>query len=241
MLQNLNFTGLSYLESGQHVKNVHTNLTASGVITDAVMQYYMTTVKSASDAFDQAMVQHAKSDETAKIQAADKERDRALATFKRAVGVFEYATAENQQLAYTSLTNLLADYVDLENWNFMEETNGIENLITDLEKPKYAPHVLLLGLGVHKDRLQSANENFKALFSGRTVERTEKPNYDSKQLRRRLYETYDDMANYVLTMSKVPNPNPQFATALGLINTERKYYSDLLARKAGGKTPPPTP
>jgi len=233
MLEDLNFGKLTHLESGQHVKSVHNNLTTSAGITDPVLLQYMVSTKTAFDSFDESQLKLAKSDETQKIEDADRERDQAFATLRCALNVFEYSKSEPHKLAFTSLDNLFSNYSELQKWNFAEETNGIENLIADLEKPKYAAHVLALGLGVHIDRLQSDNDDFKALFSGRTVERAETPDYSSKLLRQKMYVAYDDMANYILTMSKVPNANAQFARALDLVNADRKYYSDMLARRKG--------
>ena len=233
MLEELNFGKLTHLESGQHVKNVHTNLTQAAGISDPVLLQYMVATKTATDGFDQSQVQLAKSDETQKIEAADRERDRAYATLRTAVNVFEYSKPDAHQQAFTSLDNLFANYSGIQEWNYNEETNGIDNLIADLEKPKYAAHVLELGLAAHIDRLQSDNENFKSLFSGRTVEKAETPKYSSKLLRKKMYVAYDSMANYILVMSKVPNADAQFSKALDLVNADRKYYSDMLARRKG--------
>lgn len=241
MLENLTFSKLTHLESGQHVKNVHQNLTTISGITDNNFLHYMTVVKNSSDSFDASLVYIGKSDETAKIVAADLARDYALSTLKRAASVYEFSLIDAEQLAFTSLDNLFVNYPDMQNWNYNAETNGIDNLLNDFQKPNYAPHIVLLGLADFVDRLESANTAFKALFQGRSIETAGKPSFDAIKLRKSMHKAYDDLTGYVLTMSKVPNPQPQFTTALGLINTERKYYSDLLARRSGGsgKTPPP--
>ena len=241
MLENLNFSKLTHLESGQHVKNLHENLIAKAGATDPVFVHYLTTLKDTSDRFDESLVYIGKSDESDKIQNADRVRDLALSTLKRAIAVFEFSTSDAERLAFTSLDNLFANYDGLQNWNYNAQTNGIDNLLRDFEKPNYAPHITLLGLGVFVDRLESANADFKALFQGRSVETSEKPSFDAKQLRRDMSLAYDKLTDYVYTMSSVPNPSPEFTTALGLINVERKYYSDLLARKGGAGKPPAAP
>ena len=45
-----------------------------------------------------------------------------------------------------------------------------------------------------------------------------------------------DFCNYVLAMSKVVE-NPLFTTSLSLLNTARKYYADLLARRTAVPQP----
>lgn len=233
MLEELNFGKLTYLESGQHVKNVHTNLTQAAGISDPVLLHYMAATKTAADDFDQSQVQLAKSDETQKIETADRERDQAFATLRSALNVFEYSKVENHKLAFTSLDNLLVNYAGLQEWNYAEETNGTDNLLAELEKQKYAAHVVTLGLATHIDRLRTDNGFFKSLFSGRTFEQAQKPVYNGKSLHQKMYNVYIDMIGYIVTMSKVPNADAQFLNALQLVNADRKYYSDMLAKRKG--------
>jgi len=237
MLEPLHFTRLTNLESGQHVKNVYNNLTTTATITDPHLQYYVSAVGDSSNLYDESLLQLAKSDETEKIVKADLQRDRAISTLVRAVNVFEFSDDENEKLAYKSMKNLLGNYANLQSWNFLEETNGIDNLIADFAKPKYVAHVQLLKLGTYINKVQSANAVFRSFFQGRTIEEVEKPVQDTKKLRRSMQNIYDDMTDYVFAMTKVPNPKPEFLKALKILNIERKYSSDLLARRSGGDEP----
>ena len=55
-----------------------------------------------------------------------------------------------------------------------------------------------------------------------------------KVIRTELQEIYSDFCDYVLAMAKATE-NPLFPAALNLINTARKYYADLLARRTATK------
>lgn len=83
-------------------------------------------------------------------------------------------------------------------------------------------------------RLQNANEAFKPLFSGRMVGTAMTETYDMKTLRTGLLNKYSDFAKYVLAMAKATD-NPLFANALNLLNTARKYYDDMVAKRTAPK------
>ena len=92
----------------------------------------------------------------------------------------------------------------------------------------------MLQLDRYVTRLQNANEAFKTLFSGRMVTTAMTESYDMKILRTALLNKYSDFANYVLAMAKATD-NPLFANALTLLNTARKYYNDMLAKRTAPK------
>ncbi len=58
--------------------------------------------------------------------------------------------------------------------------------------------------------------------------------FDAKALRKDLFETYADFAEYILAMAKAPatKDEVQFNSVLNLLNTSRKYYADMLAKRA---------
>ena len=235
-LHPLTVFNLSNLEFGQHLKTIRNNLVnlSKTPITDTVLLGYLNNLDASGIIYDRAMVNIAKSDETAKIVAADSRRDKALSSLFRVADVFEFTEDENEQLAFASLKTLFDNYNGLQWWNFEEETNGIDNLIADLRNDKYSPSAQLLVMAAYIDRLSAANQSFKALFDGRTSEVALKENFDVKQLRSEMKQQYNDMVNYILTMAKALNTD-QYNQALDMINTVRKYYADLLARREPGK------
>lgn len=243
-LENINLARLTNLEFGQQVKTTLTNIGQLGggaLITDAPLQAYLSSLTSNSNEYDRALVQITKSDETAKIVAADKVRDAGITAAQRYLSVFELSTVEAEKLAFDSLDTLFVAYKGIQNWNFEEETNGIDNLVADLTGPKYAAHVATLAMGAFVARIAQGNADFKAVFYKRTLEVSTKEAFDIKALRAAIKVTYTDMAEYVLSMAKAINTD-EFNQTLGVINAVRKYYSDLLAkRKTASTDEPPTP
>lgn len=54
--------------------------------------------------------------------------------------------------------------------------------------------------------------------------------YDLKVIRAEMVTKYGEFTTYVLSMTKALE-TPLFVQALNLLNTARKYYADLLARR----------
>jgi hypothetical protein len=237
----LNLTRLTVLEFGQHIKSVNQGISLLGNTTDPVFVNYLATSNLNLVAYDKAMLQIQKSDETAKIIATDTLRDNAITALQRQLTVHELSEVETEQLAYASLNTLLKTYKGIQRWNFEEESNGIDNLVNDLNNAKYLPSVTVLKMNDFITKIENNNTAFKTIFAGRTQEFASKEVYDVKQLRATAKITYLDMVAYVLAMAKVKN-NDEFNKALDVINTLRKYYADLLAkRKPATATTPAVP
>jgi len=244
-LESVNIARLSNLEFGQHVKSVYKNISFLGdgtsFITDPIFINYLSKMNDSSTAYDEAMMRVFKSDETAKIVAADRVRDLAVTSMTRYLSVFELSEIEEERLAHTSLNTLLEKYKGIQTWNFEEESNGIESLVNDLNGTKYQPNASLINMNGYISRLMAANVAFKSIFDGRTQEASGKEVFDVKKLRADMKTDYSDLVNYVFTMTKAANTD-EFIQSLSVINTVRKYYSDLLAkRKPGTKTTPEIP
>lgn len=95
-------------------------------------------------------------------------------------------------------------------------------------------------MGTYVDRIVQTNADFKTLFAKRTQETSAKKVFDVKAMRADIKTTYTDMADYVLSMAKAKNTD-EFNQVLNVLNTVRKYYSDLLAKRKTqpADTPPP--
>lgn len=235
-LETINLARLSVLEFGQHVKSIATNinLLGAGFVTDTTLSNYLSVLNTKSIDYDKAMLQIAKSDETAKIVLADDKRDTAIKATLRQLSVFELSEDPLELLSYESLNTLFKVYKDVQTWNFEEESNGIDNLVNDLKSTKYAAHITKLKMTAFVTRIETNNTAFKTLFAGRTQETVGKVVYDVKVMRADIKTVYNDMAEYVLSMSKAKDI-AQYNSPLNVINTVRKYYADLLAKRKPAK------
>jgi hypothetical protein len=238
-LNKLRLTALTHLEFGQHLKSVTTGINKFDVV-DVNLKNYLSKIAIEIVDYDKAMLQIQKSDETAKIVDADHVRDVAISAFMRQLSVYELSENETEISAFKSINILVKAYKGIQSWNFEEESNGIDKLVTDLNNAKYLPSILVLKMNDFVTRIIVKNEDFKTIFAGRTQEVASKEVFDAKKLRANSKLIYNDMIDYVLSMSKAQNTD-EFNKSLNLINTVRKYYADLLAkRKPTAVTTPAT-
>jgi len=86
--------------------------------------------------------------------------------------------------------------------------------------------------------MKTSNEQFKTLFSGRMVTEALTETYDMRAMRSAMLAVYNEFTAYILVMSKAIK-TPLFISALLLLNSGRKYYADLLARRKTDKPTPP--
>lgn len=236
-LHEVSLSRMSNLELGQHVKSARTGIIGSSEISDAILLNYLSKTETSSAAYERAMVQVAKNDETVKIDAADARRDLAIRAFLRFVSVFKYSEDQDELDAHASINTLCKKYDDMSDWNLEKETNGIDNLVAELEEGKYAQHIAKIGAGAYVLRMKTTNLELKTLFDGRSQDRTDEEVFDIKKLKNTLRADYRETADYILAMAKATN-SEQFTKALDALNVIRKYYADLLAQRRPVKNDP---
>jgi Family of unknown function (DUF6261) len=229
-LHSLSLTRLTHLEFGQYIKSTTRGITLLNSVVDVDLKNYLSQLNLSNAEFDKGLLQVQKSDETAKIVAADHNRDIAISTLLRYLSVFEWSEIESEVEAHDSLQTLTKTYKGIQSWNFEEESNGVDKLISDLNNDKYSPSVKLLGMNDFVTRVTKSNEVFKTVFEGRTQEVVFKEVYDMKKLRASTKIIYEDMAGYIFSMAKTKNTE-EFNKSLTVVNTVRKYYADLLAKR----------
>ena len=177
------------------------------------------------------LAQVRKKEETEKIVLADDLRDKALEAFGKALKL--YAVSDDQAevearpgyCAFCTTTFPICPRL-----NYEAETIGIDKLVDELNGPNYAAKVGFLHLERYVARISNANEAFKKQFGGRMTNTALTETYDLKSIRLEMFRRYSDFCNYVLAMAKALD-TPLFVTTLDLLNTARKYYADLLARR----------
>ncbi len=238
----VNMTRLVHLEFGQFVKSSVKNLKLLGngtLITDVTAVKYLNETDAKSIDFDKVLVRIMKNAETAGIVLSDLRRDHAVTTAQRQLSVFEFTDDADEHTAYVRLTTLFDAYKGIQTWNFEKESNGIDNLVADMMSEKYLPFTTLLGMVKYAQRMQTENDAFKTLFNSRTQEVISEEVFDAKVLRKEMKESYDRLANYMLTMAEA-HDSEEFNESLKALNTVRKYYADLLAKRKPAKKDEPS-
>jgi hypothetical protein len=230
----LNISHLHYLESGQFVVRFLTDFDNSAelISQDPEFDALMSSLRQQSPFFNNALMQIQARAESEELLKLDGIRDRKIATFRTAFNVFKYTDDPNESAAFTKIATVLKTYKGVEKLNFEAESLAVSNFIGELRNAQFLPSLQILGLDSHLNNLETANENFKTLFSNRSTAIINTEVYDTKALRKNILDTYKEMAEYAYVMAKRKN-TPFYINLLNVVNSGRAYYSDILARRIG--------
>src|SRR5882757_2533294 len=105
VLMKLNVARLSVVEFGQHNKTILEGLQpdGDGFINDPILIGYVNALENKSTIYDGAILQVLKSDETARIVSADKDRDVAVSAAWRMINAHELSEVTAELDAVASL------------------------------------------------------------------------------------------------------------------------------------------
>lgn len=235
-LEPVRTSDLTNMEAGQLIRRHLDDLATidQTLLIDVPFNAYVQELTRQKGPYENALAQIRKSEETEKISLADKNRDKAVDAFGKALKLYGVSDDPEEVEASRGLSIVFTTFKELADLNYEAETMAIDKLAKELENPAHAAKIGKLNMERYVTRLKTTNEAFKALFSNRMVTGATTETYDMKIIRADLMKKYADFASYVLAMAKALN-SPLFLTALNLMNTARKYYSDLLARRTNGK------
>lgn len=236
-LEPLRLAALTNMEAGQLIKR---HLADFGTIdpallTNAPFNKYVQALTSQSALYEKALAQIQKNEETDKIASADGERDTATEAFSRALKLYAVSDVAEEVEASRSLSILFGTFKNLAKLNYEAESIAIDKLVSELTSPAYSAKVSLLQIDRYVQRMKTTNDKFKALFGNRMVVEASAETYNMKVVRKETLDKYSEFAAYILAMATAVN-TPLFETSLNLLNTARKYYSDMVARRATPKT-----
>jgi hypothetical protein len=237
ILEPLTTSALTNMEAGQlfrrHLGDLGT-IDAS-LLVDAPFNNYVQLIGNQAVVYENALAQVRKNEETQKIVDADALRDKAVTSFNLALKLHATSDDPAEVEASRSLGILFSTYKNLAKLNYEAESLAIDKLTGELNSPAYSEKINYLHMSKYVARLIETNTAFKNIFSGRMVGNAMTESFDLKTIRIELQSTYSDFCDYILSMAKALN-TPLFVNALNLLNTARKYYADLLARRTAPKT-----
>ena len=237
ILEPLTTSALTNMEAGQlfrrHLGDLGT--IDATLLIDSPFNNYVQQIGNQAVVYENALAQVRKNEETQKIVEADAARDKAVSAFNLALKLHAAADDPAEVEASRSLGILFGTYKNLAKLNYEAESLAIDKLVSELSSPAYSEKINYLHMSKYVGRLAETNAVFKNIFSGRMVGNAMTESFDLKTIRIELQSSYTDFYNYVLAMAKATD-NPLFANALNLLNTARKYYADLLARRTAPKT-----
>jgi hypothetical protein len=244
VLIKFNVAGLTHAEAGQLVKTTIKDLQTANIVigNDANTNKYVIKLQAHTVLYDKGLLQTQQNEESKLLADLDHNRDLDLAIFRRQLKVYSLSRKPEEQQAFQSLNILWGTYKNVTKLNYEAESNTVDNLLQDVETPKFAPHVATLKLGDYLADIEASNNKFKDVFSTRNTEVAAEEDLNMKVIRRDTFKTYNNFINYVHALADDEETPADFYTPmLNIINTSRKYYADLLAKRNGGSDPTPPP
>ena len=235
-LETLSASTLTNMEFGQLILRILSDLATidPSLLTNEAYNNYVQKLKNLVELYEKALAQVQKNEETEKIEQADGSRDKSVGAFGLGLRLYALSDDPEEVEASRGLSILFGSYKNLARLNYEAETLGIDKLVSELSGPNYSPKVNILRMERYVKRLTKTNETFKTLFGGRMVGTAMTQTFDLKTIRIEMLKQYNEFCTYVQVMANAVN-TPLFLTSLNLLNTSRKYYSDMLARRTSKK------
>jgi len=231
-LHSISVSQLQMLESGQFIKRLITDFQNSGLVasTDPEIELQLNELNAQIPTYADALMQIQAQEESKKIAALDLLRDRKFSAVRRAISVYEFSEDEKEQEYYHRLDLIVNKYNRIETATYEAESLGIEKFIKEIRNA--ADEAMeKLGVTATINGLEVANDNFKKEFDKRSSESISTVHYNSKQLRKEIFKTYNEFASYVLIMAK-RKKTEYYKKLLEVVNNGREYYADTLAKRA---------
>lgn len=236
----LKLQSLHHAEMGQLAVRFFEDFENAGLAkgTDADFDMLYSALQNLLPGYNAAVDQVQANEESQNIANADRLRDQDYMALKNALKPHRTTRDETERAAYSLLATLFSQYRSVETNAYEEETLRLNNLLAALAAEDKAEAVATLGMQKFVDRLAASNADFNSLFAHRSNVVSQKVSYDVKALRKGITEAYKRMANYTATMADVKSA-PFHKNTLAVLNTGRKYFSDVLSKRGSGDNKPP--
>jgi hypothetical protein len=246
-LRNLKLSSLTHFEAGQLIKSNLADVSTAGINqnTDPLIRNYLTTLTADSAQMDLALKEVEEQQETDDLELLDMNRDESVVVARMQLKIHGRSKNAAEKAAFNTLRIPFNTYKNIEKLNYVAESNAIDNFVAELEKPVYAAAVTTLNFGGMITRMKNDNTAFKTVFSARSTNVAASVDYDAKAIRKNMMANYAAYVAYVTSLTNATANlanNAYYLSLFNIIDNNRKYYSDMLARKGGNKdNDDPTP
>ena len=151
-----------------------------------------------------AFIQNRAYESTKDVEAKDRERDDLFLYIKQTVDSNLYCPVANKKAAAEKLSFAMKPYRSANTKAFAENTAQVTNLVQDLQSEAYAGYVELLGLTEAVAQLQVANNEFNAIYMGRSGEKLVRAsNENMKSIRPKVDTAYRSLASAINALYQV--------------------------------------
>ena len=184
------------------------------------------------DALTDSVNQTTASEETAPMNALDKERGDLLVYLTTTISQTRKNPIEAKRTAADKLYIIVKPYVGASNLPRLQETAAIEGLLIDLAKEGMPEALEELNLTEIVALLKEKNKSYAELTEQRSNAKADSTVESAKKIRMRMDEEYDEMTTYAFAMN-VLNPTERtnnFMSRLNVLIDETKaLYNQRIA------------
>jgi hypothetical protein len=186
-----------------------------------------------------------KSFETKFIEEADIKRDNSFVMLRKGIEFALYSEDPDTKRAAETLMEVMDNYKDASRATLGENTSLIINMIQDLEKPRYAGAVSLLGLTETVRKLDENNIAFKELYTERTLNINEQKSQGTmdkaRQATDKAFFEFTDAVSVLYKSNELVGKDPVLRKTLSdlidFINSYVSQYERILARRSAKYKP----
>lgn len=207
-IREISLPRLNNAEYTQFLSNVQTLVEVATPqklgFTEELFGGFKANVQTLTDIAKQSKI----SDETAELNALDKKRDEEAVYLLTAIKNERKTPIEARKSAAVSLYNITKPYIGLQKLPNRQETQTIESLIADLEKPENAENITKLGLAEVLSALKATNLRYKELTAERAGNQVAMVMESAKEVRQRTDKQYDEIATRAF-VANVANPTEE--------------------------------
>ena len=151
-----------------------------------------------------AFIQNRAYESTKEIEAKDRERDDLFLYIKQTVDSNLHCPVATKKAAAEKLAFAMKPYRSANSKAFAENTAQVTNLVLDLQSEAYAGYVQLLGLTEAVAQLQAANDEFNAIYMGRSGEKLVRASSETmKSIRPKVDAAYRTLASAINALYQV--------------------------------------
>ena len=151
-----------------------------------------------------AFIQNRAYESTKEVEAKDRVRDELFLYIKQTVDSNLYCPVATKKAAAEKLSFAMKPYRSANSKAFAENTAQVTNLVADFQSETYAEYVELLGLTDAVAQLKTANNEFNAIYMGRSGEKLVRASTENmKSIRPKVDTAYRSLASAINALYQV--------------------------------------
>lgn len=151
-----------------------------------------------------AFIQNRAYESTKEVEAKDRVRDELFLYIKQTIDSNLYCPVANKKAAAEKLAFVMKPYRSANSKAFAENTAQVTNMVADFQSETYAEYVELLGLTDAVVQLQTANNEFNAIYMGRSGEKLVRASTENmKSIRPKVDTAYRSLASAINALYQV--------------------------------------